>query len=304
MVARSAKTPEIQRTPDQRQMIVRKDPEALTIVIEKGHPLYQRRAHNDPPAWMVASALEHGIFTPIIVRKGPIVGGVQTWDVVCGRMRVKSARKANEMRRADGKMGMTIPCIEFKGTDEEAVRLMAAENEHRIATDPMTRAETAAQEMRFGASEAKVMNDNVWTRATFEAHMALLRVTPRVQAAVQEGRLQLAAVAAIAKLTRSEHDDELERLLSAGKVGPREVANAVDAAHPDSVEKPAVAKPARAKPLRSRKVVEAKLAELDKALTADVGRGVARHLTAKTAGMVRALKWVLGEADTLEAGQG
>ena len=89
----------IQLTPDQRVVLVRKDPDALHIVTETGHPLYQRRAHNDPPAWMVQSALDNGIIPPIKIRKGPVVAGLQPWDVVVGRMRVKSARAANNIRR-------------------------------------------------------------------------------------------------------------------------------------------------------------------------------------------------------------
>lgn len=301
MPPRAAKTPPVQLTPDQKVMLVRKDPDALNIVIDPKHPLYQRRAHNDPPAWMIQSAIDHGIITPIKIRKGPVIDGVQTWDVVVGRMRVKSARAANKIRREQGLMGMTVACEEFRGSDEEAQALIAIENEHRVATDPMTRAETAAQAIKFGASEAKVMNDNVWTRAQLDAHLALLNVSPKVQAAVMEGRLQLAAVPKIAKLTRDDQDVQIDKLAASGKTGPREVDNAITADNPGTkVERPA--KPARPKPLKPRPEVEAKLKALEKQAEADIGAGANPRVSAKTAGMIRALKWVLGQAIDLEAG--
>src|SRR5687768_14011038 len=67
-------------TPTSRSMIQHIDPDALNLVVDPKHLLYQKDAANDPPEWMVMSAMDHGIFTPITIRKGPVVANVQTWD--------------------------------------------------------------------------------------------------------------------------------------------------------------------------------------------------------------------------------
>lgn len=272
-------------------MVQNIDPDALNIVTDPSHILYQKDAANDPPEWMVMSAFDHGIFTPITIRKGPVKAGVQTWDIVVGRKRTKSARRANAMRRAKGLMNMTIPCVEFKGTDAEALALMAAENAHRSVPDAMTRAEAAATALKFGATEAKVMNDNLWTRTQLDQHLALLRVSPRVQATVMDGKMQLAAVPKLAKLGRAEQDEAVEKLIAAGKTGPREVDNAVTADNPGSK----LERPTKPKPLRTRKAIDS----MTKSATAALEKTKTATARAEITGIIKALEWMTGEQPVL-----
>lgn len=233
----------------------------------------------EPPAWFVESIRQHGVQESIIVRRGPTVRGQIRYEVVDGRQRVLAARLVNKERKAASQMPIVVKCDVFRGTEVEAARMIAVLNEHRVPVDARTKAETAAQALKFGASEQQVCNDNNWTKADLRRYLDLLECVPEVQTAVQEGRLALAAVPKLRQLERADQVEQVAALTADDKIGPREVAAVVGRA------KPEVAAPR----MRRRATIEAKAGELA-ALTSP---------NRSQAGMLAALRWVLGESEDI-----
>ena len=166
-------------------------------------------------------------------------------------------------------MPISVACDVARGSEQDAARLVAVLNQ-RIPVDALTRAATAAQALKFGASEAQVCSDNNWTRADLARHLDLLECESAVQAAVSAGRLDLRAVPEIRKLPRADQAAAVEKLAEAGKSGAREVRNEVSKTHPET----------KVPRMRTRKQIEARIAE----------KGL-------SAGARAALHWVLGEED-------
>jgi ParB family chromosome partitioning protein len=102
------------------------EPERLTLVYDKAHPLYDPRVENPPDESMIANIGVYGVQEPVLVRKNG-----DAIEVVAGRGRTKAALEANKRLKAEGKTPLLIPAIVKRGSDEDLFGILISENEIR-----------------------------------------------------------------------------------------------------------------------------------------------------------------------------
>src|SRR5512137_1971108 len=87
-------------------------PEALTLVRDKSHPLYDERVDLPPDEAAVLSIMRHGVIKPITVRKnGYMNGGTAVIEVMDGRSTVIAAAEANRRLLKAGRDPILVPAI-------------------------------------------------------------------------------------------------------------------------------------------------------------------------------------------------
>lgn len=181
-------------------------PEDLTLVTEKGHPLYDPRVDLPVSDAMVASILTKGVVENVIVRKnGPLL------EVVDGRQRVKGAKEANKRMIAEGAEPIRVPVVIRKENDGDAYETMIALNEIRQNDDVLTKAEKAINLInRHGKTEEQAAEAFGVTMVTMRAWLKISDLAPQVRTSIKAGRLSASeAVKELSDLTREE---QIERL--------------------------------------------------------------------------------------------
>ena len=183
-----------------RQDLFRMNPEALVIVIDKAHPLYDERANLDLSEHFVSSIMEHGILEPVLIRKnGPL------FEVMDGRQRVRGAIEANKRFSGAGSDKVVlVPVIMRRENDIDAAKVMIAANEIRQADTPLVRARKAQRLLDLGALLPEVARQFGIAVDTLNENLQLLNTSSEVQAAVESGEVPATAASAVASLPRSE----------------------------------------------------------------------------------------------------
>jgi ParB family transcriptional regulator, chromosome partitioning protein len=183
-----------------RQDLFRMNAEALVIVTDKAHPLYDERAAMPLSEHFVASIMEHGILEPVLIRKnGPL------FEVLDGRQRVRGAVEANRrFSEAGSDKVVLVPVVSRRDDDVDAAKVMIAANEIRQADTPLVRARKAQRLMNFGATLPEVARQFGITVDTLNENLRLLETAPEVQDAVEKGEVPATAASAVASLPREE----------------------------------------------------------------------------------------------------
>jgi ParB family transcriptional regulator, chromosome partitioning protein len=193
------------------------DPEALTLVTEPTHPLYDSRVHLPLDESMVRNIMYQGILQPIEVNKNPETGDV---EVVTGRQRVKNCREANRRLLERGEQPRLVPAIVRKvAARDRALVLsaaMASENSIRLQERPISRAEKMAQQISLGRSEADIGILFGVGPQTVRASLELLECCAAVQDAVESGKVNVTHAKQLAKLTPDEQRLKVTELIAAG----------------------------------------------------------------------------------------
>lgn len=190
------------------------NPENLTLVTDKTHPLYDERVHLPISERMVLNIMHHGVKTPIQVRKNRETGKV---EVVAGRQRVKNAIEANKRLIAKGCEPIGVPASVVGGDDGDLFGVMVSENELRESDSPIGRAEKMRQYMGLGKSEEQVAVIFGCTAQTIKSSLALLECCAAVRNAVDAGKINITHAKALSKLEPADQKDKLSELLAAGE---------------------------------------------------------------------------------------
>ena len=226
------------------------EPEALTIIDDPKHPLYDERIHLPLKESMVLNIMTLGVREPILVWKDPEIGKT---IVVDGRGRVRHALEANRRLAAAGEPLLQIPGVAQRGTSESMADLMISMNEARHADTPMARARKMATFQGRGYSDDRLAIIFACGIQTVRQTLSLLDCTQTVQDAVETGQIGITRAKSLAKLEPDAQREKVAELIKAGEgVKPHERAR----------RQREVLGETRGR-MRSRKEIEAKLQTVD-----------------------------------------
>jgi len=189
------------------------DPDALTIVEDPSHALYDERVNMELDDKKIKNVMLVGVLEPIIVRKNGVrEDGTPIVEVVAGRQRVRWAREANKLLEAEGKEKIRVPAVARKGEEKELFGVSVSENEIRQNDDNMTRAYKAKRFMDMGYT---LKETALWmgkSDTTVKNLLTLLDCAPETQNAVREGKLSIQAAVKMAALPPEDQKNTVEEI--------------------------------------------------------------------------------------------
>lgn len=179
------------------------------------HELYDERIHLPLSPEMVANIKAKGVIEPIqfIFDGDRIV-------IVNGRRRIMHAREANRQLVAEGEPPLRVPGV--SKSDEHLLGLMVSTNEHRVDDTPMTRAKKLQRMIARGYSLDECAVYFGVSGQTIRNWKALLECAPKVQKAVDTGKISASAAQKLAKLERSEQVKTLDEMIEKGQTGHKD----------------------------------------------------------------------------------
>ncbi len=252
-----------------RTDMFRIEPERLTLVTDKDHPLYDPRVEEPLDEALIANIAMHGILEPVLVRKnGELI------EVVAGRQRVKAALEVNRRFAADGKTPIFVPVIVKGGADKDLFGILIAENELRREDSMILKGEKARKLHNLGYSIPEIAVTFGVSRQAVDNWLNVQQLPEPIKEAVQSGDMSGTAALELAKLPREEQAGRFEAMKEQGlkpTIGNTRSAAATPKAEP-------IAK------MKTRREVEAELGDRNPPMD-DWNKGYCA-----------ALKWALGRA--------
>lgn len=267
------------------------EPEGLTLVTDKSHPLYDERVDLPVDEKLVLSIMAHGVLEPILVRKnGTDKKGNPIIEVIDGRQRTKCCAEANRRLKAAGKKPYRIPAVFKKVNGEEAMGLMITTNEIRTEDTPLTKARKLRRYLDGGHTEQEARIEYGLDARGIRNLLMLLSCSATVQKAMEKEQLAVSVARDLSALPEAEQDAKLAEFAAAGVLSLR------------SPKAAASAKEAKGTRGRMRKAPEFKLRPA-KSVAASVKSLEQRSttLSEKGQGFLLAMKWMLGDDAALRA---
>ena len=253
-------------------------PEALTIVTDPSHELFDERALEPVKESLVADIMARGQLQPITVRKN----GVE-YEVVAGRQRTKAAREANKRLEQEGKTPIRVRTIIERGDEADMFGVMVLENELRQDNTPLAKAKLAQRLLDMGKPEDWVAMTFGVHKQTLRTYLSLLDLCTPVKNAVERGELSATAASKMSKLHHDEQKQMLDTMRAQG--GP------ITAARTEKVSKGDAPPPM--KRFRTRKEVEENLSGRN-----PYHEGERRENRDYADGYNAALRWLLCEDES------
>lgn len=148
-------------------------PGAVTLEIPladlEANPLQPRRHFEQAALEELATTIrEHGVLTPVVVRRGP--GGYQ---IIAGERRIRAARMAGLTR---------IPAVLKEASDAQALQMALVENLQREDLNPVEAAEAYRRLVEeFGLTQEEVAGRLGRDRSSVANAVRLLRLPKRVR---------------------------------------------------------------------------------------------------------------------------
>lgn len=196
------------------------NPEALHLVNDPAHPLYDERIHLPLDEAMILNIAEQGVIEPIVVWKDPESGRT---CVVDGRQRVRHTLEANKRRAAQGEKPHEVPGVVRRGSAVRMQQAMVSANEIRRADSPLGRAKKMVSMLERGNDEKDLALCFGCTVATVRATLALLDCTQAVQDAVEAGTVNATHARQLAAMPPEEQRQKVKELSEAAQAEkPRE----------------------------------------------------------------------------------
>lgn len=189
-------------------------PEALHLVTDPNHPLYDERIHLPLDEAMVLNIMEYGVLQPIMVWKDPETG---LTCVVAGRQRVRHTLEANKRLLAEGKALLQVPGAVKRGSAIRMAGFRDSENEIRQADTPLGRARKMSGHLERGHDENDLALMFGCTVKTVRETLTLLECTQAVQQAVESGSITATTARQLADLTPDEQREKVQQLQQAGE---------------------------------------------------------------------------------------
>jgi len=179
--------------------------EQLTLVVDPQHPLYDERVHYPVNERWVRRFAKRGCRSILKARKDG-----DALLIVDGRQRYKTVLAANVLRAAEGLDPLQVQIEQERGDLAELSLLGEELNAFRVGDDPMTRARKIQRQLDMGVSQDEVAEAFDLTPDGLRFNLRLLDLSPRVQAAVQGGKVgPTEAVREYGKLPAVAQDDKL-----------------------------------------------------------------------------------------------
>jgi len=255
------------------------EPERLTLVYDKAHPLYDPRVEDEPPESMISNIAMNGVLEPVIVRKNG-----NAIEVVAGRGRTKATLEANRRLVAEGKLPIFIPCILKGGTDADLFGIMVSENEIRREDTMIVKGMKARKLLNLGYLPQQIAVTFGVTRQAVDNWLAADELPQEIKDAVESGEISATAAAELAKGGQSK-DEQVKQFEDLKKEGKKPTVHNVSA-------NPKV---------KRRKEIQARYDEMYSLLLRK--EKPSGYKADHTEGYLDALEWVLGE-DEEEAEDG
>lgn len=189
----------------------RVDPEALTLVTDKNHPLYDERVHLPVDENLVRNIMVHGVLQSIVVRKDG-----KNLEVVMGRQRVKAAREANRRLAKDGRPTLKVPIVVRRGDEGDLIGGAISENELRRPDEILIKAAKAQRALNFGRSIQDLATDFGVNVQTIENWLKLHDLHPSIRSAVAAGEVKYTVAMRLARLPREKQVAKFKKLRKAG----------------------------------------------------------------------------------------
>lgn len=249
------------------------EPERLTLVTDKDHPLYDPRVEDEPSETMMLNVAMHGVLEPILVRKNG-----DAIEVIVGRGRTKAVLEANRRLKAEGKPTLLIPAMVKAGTDADLFGMVISENEIRREDSMVNKGEKARKLLNMGHTVQQIAVTFGVTRQAVESWLTVQQLPQQIKDAVEAGELSATAALQLAGAGHSR-EEQVKRFEDLKRQGAKPTVKTVRSAATTKDNKP-VPK------MRSRKEVEAEYARISENH---------HHGTDYTSGKMDALRWVLGE---------
>jgi ParB family chromosome partitioning protein len=248
------------------------EPERLTLVYDKTHPLYDPRVEDEPEERFIANVAMHGVLEPVLVRKN----GDQI-EVVAGRGRTKAATEANRRLAAEGKPLILVPIMVKGGNDADLFGVMISENEIRREDTMLVKGQKARKLLNMGHTVQQIAVVFGVSRQAVETWLAAEELPQPIKDAVEAGEITATAALQLGGHTREEQVKRFNDLKQQG--AKTTVANTRSAAAaPDNKPAPRI---------KTR-------AEIEKEIERIKGiqpQGGAEYIK------INALRWVLGEGE-------
>lgn len=192
------------------------DPNDLTLVEDKKHPLYDERINLPIDEAIVLSIMRYGVLEPITVRKNGVdKNGNPIMEVIDGRQRTRCAREANRRLAESGGELHRIPAVIKRLDDATLFGVMVATNEGRTQDAPLVKARKMSRFIAMGRSEEDVAITFCCSKATVKNHLMLLDLDETVQKAIEAGRVGVTIAKRLFVLPREEQVEALLKILDA-----------------------------------------------------------------------------------------
>jgi ParB family chromosome partitioning protein len=194
------------------------DPDALKLITDPAHPLFDRRALLPFDEAMVRNIRHRGVLETILIHKDPETGDVV---VVDGRRRVIAAREANRRLRDEGLAPLLMPALPKRGKPAELAGMMVATNEHREHDSPINRAEKMQKLRDLGYSDDQIAVEFRVEPPTVASSLRLLDCTFAVRDALEADQITVSHALQLAKLPPADQRAKVASLITAadGKQG-------------------------------------------------------------------------------------
>lgn len=197
------------------------EPEALVIVTDPAHPLYDERAKLPIRESMVLNIMHHGVIKAVVVTKDPETGDTV---VVDGRQRVRHCVEANRRLRARGEEPLRVSAVvrKFDPADHAGrTDVMVSANEIREDDNPVTKAAKMARLQAMGRDVAHIALMFGVSAQTVRNYLGLLEQPKAVVAAVETGKITISQAHLVADLKPAEQKERVQAMIAAadGKKG-------------------------------------------------------------------------------------
>ncbi len=170
----------------------------------KEHPLYDEKIHIPLTEEFIQNVDDHGIFTPIKVRKN---GDIP--ECVFGRTRIRAGREVNKRRLKRGDPELRVPATKIEAEDKRLMAVAFAENAARRAPDPIDEARDMQRLASQGYDESEVAVHFACSKQKVHKRLALLGLAAPVISAVRSGKI---AASSALTLKRMNHEDQVAKL--------------------------------------------------------------------------------------------
>jgi ParB family chromosome partitioning protein len=199
------------------------DPDELTVVgldTDDGpeHPLYDERVHLPLDQGLVDNITSLGVLETVLVRKNG-----DRVEVVDGRRRVLHAREANKQNKFKGDDRISVPLTIRRETEQSGfLGVIISANRHRHDDNPLLSAKKAGRLINMGKTEDDAARYFGVSRVAIGQWLKLLDLAPKVQRAIEQGKIAASAAATLVDMTHAEQEAKLEELIAAGATSVQE----------------------------------------------------------------------------------
>jgi ParB family chromosome partitioning protein len=204
------------------------DPEALTIITDKTHVLYDPRAEDPLDEALVLDIMERGVLQPIVCRDNGVSGGKLIVQVIAGRRRTRHLIEANT-RRGKGTEAAKIPVTFVHGDDADMLLIAIAENAHRKNESVKSLAWKVRAVNKLGRSNEEIAKACGMSPKRIASLLRFLNLSAAAQKAIDSGEVPIGSIDALAEVPREEQEAVLVKLKENSATKNHEVKDVVKA---------------------------------------------------------------------------